>query len=257
MFTGIIKEIGTVTDSRLADPEVPDGNVRITFHAPQSVVGTSLGDSIAVEGACLTVTDLSTPEHFSVDVMPESLRLTTLGRLGVGTRVNLEPAVSASARLDGHIVQGHVDGVATVRARNDGENWTDLTFDLPGQLARYVAQKGSVTVAGVSLTVTGVSALAGRVSTGAFSSGAVSTDAVNADAGDTGGDNPGSNSADPNNAATESAWFGVSLIPTTLAHTTLGALRVGDRVNIEVDVIAKYVERLLGADRTAAVEDRS
>lgn len=216
MFTGIIKEIGTVTGSHLTDAGVPDGNIRLTFHAPLSVRGTSLGDSIAVNGACLTVTDLSTPEHFSVDVMPESLRLTTLGTLRVGSTVNLETALPANARLDGHIVQGHVDGVARLEERVDGENWTDLRFSLPQDLSRYVAHKGSISVSGVSLTVTGVSVPEPLMAQQATS-----------------------------NAARQ-PWFSVSLIPTTLAHTTLGSLSTGDRVNIEVDVIAKYVERLLG-----------
>ncbi|MFD2840229.1 riboflavin synthase [Populibacterium corticicola] len=207
MFTGIITEIGTIvaTDS---DATV-SRNVHMTISAPQSVQGTALGGSIAVNGACLTVTSFGSDGSFTVDVMPESLRHTTLGELEPGSRVNLEPAITHSARLDGHIVQGHVDGVGTLESRNDGEAWTDLRFRLPEQLARYVASKGSVAVAGVSLTVTEVG---------------------------------------PD-------WFGVSLIPTTLEHTILGDLREGSRVNIEVDVIAKYVERLLaaGATPTAAL----
>jgi riboflavin synthase len=172
------------------------------------VSGTAPGDSIAVDGVCLTVVDVS-GTVFGVDVMPESLARTALGRLEVGGRVNLERAVRADGRLDGHLVQGHVDGVGTLLSRTPGERWDDLAFGCPPALARYVAEKGSIAVSGVSLTVTWV--------------------------------------------APQS--FGVSLIPTTLARTTLGGLGVGDEVNLEVDVIAKYVERLLGAAAAASAGD--
>ena len=195
MFTGIVEEVGDV-----AALERHGADARLTVRAGVVVDGTSLGDSIAVDGVCLTVTDL-TAGTFTVDVMPETLERSALGRLVAGSAVNLERAVRADGRLDGHLVQGHVDGVGELVSRTPGARWDDLVVRLPSTLARYVAEKGSIAVSGVSLTVTRV------------------------------GDDT----------------FGVSLIPTTLEATTLGRLRVGDPVNLEVDVIAKYVERLLGA----------
>jgi riboflavin synthase len=171
----------------------------MTVRGPLVVQDAGLGDSIAVSGVCLTVADLPGDGTFVVDVMPESLERTALGDLAPGSPVNLERAVRADARLGGHVVQGHVDGVGTVRRRTPGPRWDEVEIALDPTLARYVAEKGSVAVAGVSLTVTAV------------------------------GDD----------------WFGVSLIPTTLAATTLGTAEVGSRVNLEVDVLAKYVERLL------------
>lgn len=199
MFTGIVEELGTVVrlDRRGAD-------ARLEVAGPTVVAGTRPGDSIAVDGVCLTVVELS-GDTFAVDVMPETLDRTALGGLQTGSRVNLERAVRADGRLDGHIVQGHVDGVGTLRSRTPGERWDDLAFDCPPALTRYVAEKGSVAVSGVSLTVTWV----------------------------------------------DDVSFGVSLIPTTLAVTTLGRLVPGDRVNLEVDVIAKYVERLVAAGAVA------
>lgn len=195
MFTGIVEELGAVAGVHLRG-----GDARLELYGPLVTEGVGLGDSVAVDGACLTVVDVQ-DGTFGVDVMPETLARTTLGGLQVGDRVNLERAVRAAGRLDGHLVQGHVDGVGTLLERRPGPRWDDLRFAVPGPLARYVAEKGSIAVSGVSLTVTGVGA----------------------------------------------DWFGVSLIPTTLAATTLGALGPGDRVNLEVDVLAKYVERLLGA----------
>ncbi|MFI2752030.1 riboflavin synthase [Cellulomonas sp. P22] len=198
MFTGIVEEIGTVV--AVAPGGAGEGSdVRLTVRGPLVVQDASLGDSICVSGVCLTVTDLPGDGTFTADVMPESLRRTSLGGLEVGSPVNLERAVRADGRLGGHVVQGHVDGVGVLRSRTPGPRWDDLVVEVGPELARYVAEKGSVTVSGVSLTVTHVS-----------------DDA-----------------------------FGISLIPTTLAATTLGALTPGDRVNIEVDVLAKYVERLL------------
>lgn len=194
MFTGIVEELGTVAGVHLRG-----GDARLEVHGPAVTDGVRLGDSIAVDGVCLTVVDVSAGT-FAVDVMPETLARTTLGGLEAGRRVNLERAVRADGRLDGHLVQGHVDGVGVLQERRPGPRWDDLRIGLPAPLARYVATKGSIAVSGVSLTVTGV------------------------------GDD----------------WFGVSLIPTTLAATTLGGLEPGDQVNLEVDVIAKYVERLLG-----------
>lgn len=194
MFTGIVEEIGTVVGI-----EHRDGDARLTLRGPLVTSGTRRGDSIAVEGVCLTVTDL-VDGTFAVDVMPETLRRSTLGGLEPGRPVNLERAARADGRLDGHIVQGHVDGVGTLLDRRPGPRWDDMVIGCPADLARYVAEKGSIAVSGVSLTVTHV----------------------------------------------VDDRFGVSLIPTTLAATTLGQLVVGDRVNLEVDIIAKYVERLLG-----------
>jgi riboflavin synthase len=161
------------------------------------------GDSIAVNGVCLTVIDPdgSTDQTFTVELVPETLKRTSLSGASPGGRVNLERAMAVGGRLGGHIVQGHVDGVATLLSRTPGERSDELLFSLPSDLARYVALKGSIAVDGVSLTVAGV------------------TD-------DT---------------------FSVALIPTTLAHTTLGFREPGDTVNLEVDVVAKYVERLTGA----------
>ena len=168
------------------------------LRGPTVTEGTGVGASIAVDGVCVTVTDV-TDGAFTVDVMPETLRRSTLGALAPGDRVNLERAVPVTGRLDGHIVQGHVDGVGVVLERHPGPRWDDVVVGLPADLARYVAVKGSIAVSGVSLTVTSVAA----------------------------------------------DRFGISLIPTTLAGTTWGGLTVGAQVNLEVDVIAKYVERLL------------
>ena len=195
MFTGIVEEIGT-----LVAVERHDEDARLEMSGPVVTDGTRLGDSIAVDGVCLTVTSI-TDGRFTVDAMPETLHRSTLGRLAPGSPVNLERAVRADGRLDGHLVQGHVDGVGTLRSRTPGARWDDLVLEAPPALLRYVAEKGSIAVSGVSLTVTGVG----------------------------------------------EDWFGVSLIPTTLAATTLGRLVPGDPVNLEVDVVAKYVERLLGA----------
>ena len=196
MFTGIVEEIGTVVAVARRGEDA-----RLTLRGPAVVPGTRIGASIAVAGVCLTATDLPAADEVIVDVMPETLRRSTLGGLAPGDRVNLERALPADGRLDGHLVQGHVDGVGRLVSRTPGERWDDLAFELPPGLARYVAEKGSIAVSGVSLTVTWV------------------TD----------------------------SGFGVSLIPATLAATTLGALAPGEAVNLEVDVLAKYVERLLGA----------
>ena len=203
MFTGIVEEIGTVVAL-----EPGGGDARLTLRGPLVATGTRPGDSIAVDGCCLTVTEIHDGDCV-VDVMPETLSRSTLGALRARAPVNLERAVRADGRLDGHLVQGHVDGVGILRSRTPGARWDDLVLGCPVELARYVAEKGSITVSGVSLTVTQV------------------------------GDDT----------------FGVSLIPTTLRATTLGRLQVGDPVNLEVDVIAKYVERLMG--RAAAAPVRS
>ncbi|HLR55767.1 MAG TPA: riboflavin synthase [Actinomycetales bacterium] len=198
MFTGIITDIGTVTDVRHTEDAA-----LITLTASSALEGIAYGDSISVDGVCLTVTEF-TAEDFTADVMAETLRVTTIGNLKAGDRVNLERAMPASGRFDGHIGQGHVDGTAEVTAIKPGERWSEYSFTIPTAVGRYLVPKGSVAINGTSLTLTQVK-----------------------DAGD----------------ATTS--FGVSLIPTTLSETTLGALEVGHKVNIEVDVIAKYVERLV------------
>ncbi|MCI2178179.1 MAG: riboflavin synthase [Ancrocorticia sp.] len=197
MFTGIVEEKGQVIALNFPDEDHQDAQLTIT--APHVVPGTRLGESIAVNGVCLTVTELAGENAFVADVMPETLRLTTLGSLTPGDSVNLERARLIGSRLDGHIVQGHVDGVAHLLSRHPGPRWDDLWFALPSALAPYVARKGSIALAGVSLTVTEVTA----------------------------------------------SEFGVSLIPTTLEATILGDLQPGQVINVEVDVIAKYVERLL------------
>jgi riboflavin synthase len=203
VFTGIVEEVGTL----VVREDAGDSAV-LRIRARKAVEGVALGDSIAVNGVCLTVTGVE-PEGdgsgvWSTDVMAETLRRSSLGAVGAGDGVNLERAVTVQTRLGGHMVQGHVDGVGTVVSRMPGEHWEVVRVAVPADLARYVVQKGSITVDGVSLTVSAL------------------------------GDG-----AEP--------WFEVSLIPTTLRETTLGERAPGDRVNLEVDVIAKYVERLLGA----------
>lgn len=196
MFTGIVEEVGTVTDL------VEQGDsVRLTVHGPVVTGDAGHGDSIAVNGCCLTVVGLD-GESFAADVMRESLDRTALGALRAGDGVNLERALRADARFGGHIVQGHVDATGTVLERTPSEHWETVRVSLPPESARYVVAKGSVTVDGTSLTVVDVH------------DGAVPS-------------------------------FTVSLIPETLRATTLGARAVGDPVNLEVDVLAKYVERLL------------
>lgn len=193
MFTGIVEEIGRVRAVRdLGDAMVLDIACR------RVVADAAPGDSIAVAGVCLTVTG-PRADGFTADVMRESLDRTGLGALAPGDPVNLERALAAGGRLGGHIMQGHVDGVGEVLARTPAEHWEVVRISLPGRLARYVVEKGSIAVDGVSLTVSAV------------------------------GD----------------GWFEVSLIPTTLAETTLGDRPAGATVNLEVDVLAKYVERLL------------
>ena len=172
------------------------------------------GDSIAISGVCLTVTGLLNGT-FSADIMRETLDRSSLGGLSPGDRVNLERSVRVTDRLGGHLVQGHVDGTGVIASRTPAEHWEVLRVTLPPGLARYVVRKGSVAVDGVSLTV---SALGG-------------------------GDGAGGESADG------APWFEVSLIPETLKRTTLGTGRPGQKVNLEVDVIAKYVEKLLGEAR--------
>ena len=194
MFTGIVEELGRVVANELMEQAC-----RLTIEGVTVTSDAGLGDSIAVNGVCLTVMALD-GTTFSADVMNETLRRSSLGDLHAGSAVNLERAMSVGDRLGGHIVQGHVDGLGVVTSRTSTPNWDLVTIDLPQDLQRYVVEKGSVTFDGVSLTV----------------------------------------------AELTDAGCVVSLVPTTLALTTLGTKGTGDRVNVEVDVIAKYVERLVG-----------
>lgn len=193
MFTGLVQELGTVV---AIEPHADA--LRLSIRAPRTVAAAELGDSIAINGVCLTVADLS-GEVFCADVMQESLDRTALGRLSMGSPVNVEPALLPTTRLGGHIMQGHVDGTATLLTRTSSENWDVLRFSLPADLARYVVEKGSIAVSGTSLTVSAVG----------------------------------------------SDWFEVSLIPTTLRETIHSTLPKGGEVNLEVDVLAKYVEKML------------
>jgi riboflavin synthase len=201
MFTGIVEELGEVVDvEHLAE------TARLTVRGALVTADIAHGDSIAVNGVCLTVTDTAEPT-FAADVMAETLNRSALGALEPGSPVNLERSLRVGDRLGGHMVQGHVDGVGTVISRVTGDRWDVVRIGVPPGLSRYLVEKGSVAVDGVSLTV---SALGGG---------------------------PG-----------EQAWFEVSLIPTTLAVTTLGQITPGGRVNLEADVIGKYVERMLRAE---------
>ena len=204
MFTGIVEEVGTlvVREDQAAGGQVTAAVLRI--RADRVLQDVALGDSIAVNGVCLTVTAV-TDGVWSTDVMAETLSRSSLGTVTAGAPVNLERAVTPHTRLGGHMMQGHVDGVGAIVGRVPGEHWEVVRIALPTDLARYVVEKGSIAVDGVSLTVSAVSAA----------------------------DDP-------------EPWFEVSLIPTTLRETTLGARAPGEPVNLEVDVIAKYVERLLG-----------
>lgn len=198
MFTGIIEEQGVITAIE------PSGDgVRLAVRAPLAVSDAQRGDSISISGVCLTVTD-QTSEGFTADVMKQTLDMSTLATLGVDSRVNVERALAAHTRLGGHIVQGHVDGTGEVLEVRPGEQWRVIRVSLPADLAPLVVDKGSITVQGVSLTVSDVS--------------------------------------EPDAA---SHWFEISLIPETLEVTTLGTLAPGDRVNLETDILARHVQRLL------------
>ena len=189
MFTGLVREVGTVVS-------MDDG--RLTLAAPSTADGAQLGDSIAIDGVCLTVV-ARVGATLSFDAVPETLARTALGTLDQGSRVNLEPALRAGEALGGHYVQGHVDGVGSVRSVKPEGEGKRVGFDAPADLLRYIVAKGSIAVSGISLTV----------------------------------------------AAVDDGGFEVALIPHTLAATTLDGLVAGDRVNLETDVLAKYVEKLL------------
>ena len=202
MFTGIVEELGVIT----ARDDLPDA-ARFTVHGATVTSDARHGDSIAVNGVCLTVVTVENGS-FTADVMEESLRRSSLSKLGPGDRVNLERAAAVNSRLGGHIVQGHVDGTGSVLSLSPSEHWTVVRIGVPQPLARYVVEKGSITIDGVSLTI---SALGLGV--------------------------PGDDTQH---------WLEVSLIPTTLSLTNLGAAEPGTVVNLEVDIVAKYVERLTG-----------
>jgi riboflavin synthase len=201
VFTGIVEELGEVVGI-----DVAGDSARIRIRGPLVTADAARGDSIAINGVCLTVTG-SRDGEFSADIMGETLERSSLGTLRAGGVVNLERPVRADGRLGGHIVQGHVDGTGAVLSRRAGRDqagdWEQVRISIPAELARYVVNKGSVAVDGISLTVSGLGEDADK------------------------------------------AWFEVSLIPETLSRTTLGRKQPGDVVNIEVDLIAKYVERLL------------
>lgn len=196
MFTGIVEELGRVA----AIQALPDNAIRITIEGPTVLSDANLGDSICVNGVCLTVAEQN-GDQFTADVMSETINRTTIGDLLAGSQVNLERPVTLATRLGGHLVQGHVDAVGAVSAREHSENWDVVTITPPKDLLKYVVEKGSITIDGTSLTVSAVS----------------------------------------------DTTFSVSLIPATLEKTTLGIRQIGDRVNLEVDVLAKYVEKLVAA----------
>ena len=195
MFTGLVSELGSITSITRGE-----SSAVFTIKAPQSVSGMAVGDSIAVNGVCLTATSL-TADSFTADVMVQTLNLTSLSQVVAGSQVNLELAATMDMRMGGHIVQGHVDGVATVLQLAPGEKWAQFDITVPAELMKYVVAQGSITLDGVSLTV------------GSFEDGS--------------------------NLVT--VW----LIPETLAKTNLGGKKPGDLVNVEVDILAKYVERLM------------
>ena len=195
MFTGLVSELGSITTITRGE-----SSAVFTIKAPQSVSGMAMGDSIAVNGVCLTATSL-TADSFTADVMVQTLNLTSLSQVEAGSQVNLELAATMDMRMGGHIVQGHVDGVATVLQLAPGEKWAQFDITVPAELMKYVVAQGSITLDGVSLTV------------GSFEDGS--------------------------NLVT--VW----LIPETLAKTNLGGKKPGDLVNVEVDILAKYVERLM------------
>ncbi|TFD72359.1 riboflavin synthase [Cryobacterium gelidum] len=204
MFTGIIEELGQI--ERI---DHTGDAARLTIRGPLVVDGVGHGDSIAVQGVCLTVVE-RTPDTFTADVMKQTLTMSTLSDARIGSPVNLERAALVGGRLGGHIVQGHIDGTSTVLVITPGEAWRVLRFSVNARLAKLVVDKGSIAIDGVSLTVSNIS------------------------------------------PATEaSQWFEVSLIPETLAATTLGGLAVGDRVNIETDILARHIERMLALSAAA------
>jgi riboflavin synthase len=199
MFTGIVAALGTVT-------QIENGanSSKLTIESKGFFVDIKLGDSISVNGCCLTAVS-NTADQFTVDVMKQTLSLTNIGKLRVGDQVNLEKAMLVSDRLGGHIVQGHIDALATLMEINDGSDWYEIIFEVPQNYLKYIQSQGSITLNGVSLTVAKLDDAKAQVS----------------------------------------VW----LIPETLKRTNLGNLKIGDQVNLEVDVLAKYVERIMKADK--------
>ena len=195
MFTGLITELGSITSI-----EKSETSAVFTINAPGLSSEITVGDSVAINGVCLTATSIS-GTTFNADVMVQTLSLTSLSQIIVGSPVNLELAAQLNARMGGHLVQGHVDGVATVVALTPGDKWAKFDITVPEQLSKYIVNQGSICLDGISLTV-------GEID-------------------------------DANNVLT--VW----LIPETLKNTNLSTLRPGDLINVEVDVLAKYVERLL------------
>ncbi|MFL6181767.1 MAG: riboflavin synthase [Actinomycetes bacterium] len=193
MFTGIVEELGSIVSI-----DRSEASARVRISGPLVTTDARVGDSIAVNGVCLTVTEVA-DGLFAADVMQETLQRSSLASVDAGSPVNLERPVTLSTRLGGHLVQGHVDGTTKILDRTPGEDWEIVRFALPIDLSRYLVRKGSITVDGISLTI----------------------------------------------SALGEDWFEVSLIPTTLKVTTLGSKQAGDLVNLEVDVVAKYVERML------------
>ncbi|GAB5380309.1 MAG: riboflavin synthase [Aliiglaciecola sp.] len=200
MFTGIIEDIGTITKLQ------PKGDdIRLTVNVDKlDMSDVALGDSIATNGVCLTVVDFS-DKHYSVDVSPETIKRSGFANYNVGSKVNLEKAMQATSRFGGHIVSGHVDGVGKIIAINPIDRWLEIWIQAPDELAKYISEKGSITVDGVSLTVNDV----------------------------------------------DGAKFMLTLIPHTLQETIIGTYEVGSRVNLEVDLIARYLERLMMGDKAA------
>jgi riboflavin synthase len=244
MFTGIVEELGEVVglsgfEDSCSSASHATGSGTFAGEAARLAVRGRVvtadarpGDSIAVNGVCLTVVE-TRGDVFTADVMAETLKRSNLGALRRAERVNLERAATLGTRMGGHLVQGHVDGAGTILSRTPGREWTAVRFSLPPGLSRYVVEKGSITVDGVSLTVV-----------------AIGRDA-NAGGGVGAADNDGADSLVPDGPGLGTVAFEVGLIPTTLALTTLGHKNVGDLVNLEVDVIAKYVERLLLSGRAS------
>jgi riboflavin synthase len=197
VFTGIVRELG-----RVAAVDGGEAGIRVVVDAPETAAAVAVGDSVSVNGVCLTAVDAE-DGNLTFDAVPETLARSSLGRLVAGSQVNLEPALRAGDPLGGHIVQGHVDGLGRVRTLEPEGEGRRIWIDAPPALLRYLVEKGSIAVDGVSLTV----------------------------------------------AALDEESFAVALIPHTLAATTFGVLKPGDEVNLEVDVLAKYVERLTATMR--------
>jgi riboflavin synthase len=255
VFTGIVEDLGEV---EAVDQQ---GDFAVIYVRSSVVTADArIGDSICVSGVCLTVTGLigengpadgapdgPPPRGFTADVMGETLRHSSLKSLSPGIPVNLERSVRLEDRLGGHLVQGHTDGTGTIQSRVSHQDWDVVRISLPADLARYVVHKGSITVDGISLTVSALSDPTAATPTAATPTAATPTAATPTAATPTAA-TPTSPTGGQQPPAPQS-WFEVSLIPETLKRTTLGSKQPGDEVNLEVDVIAKYVEKLIGGTR--------